>query len=134
MCYLFFACETGNTQVLIRGSATATSGTDALVFLPTAALATSPTTTTLPTAPVALNEVTTPVPAAVDFHDTPKHDKGFSFVCYRPSYRESLCSTDTDTCIGIGRIRIRGYGNFLKNPIHGYVYYLKNKIKNNSAY
>ena len=33
--------------------------------------------------------------------------------------------TDTDTCIGIGRIRIRGYGNFLKNPIRGYVYYLK---------
>ena len=32
-----------------------------------------------------------------------------------------LCSTDTDTRIGIGRIRIRGYGNFLKNPIHGYV-------------
>ena len=39
-----------------------------------------------------------------------------------------LSSTDIDTCIGIGRIRIRGYGNFLKNPIRGYVYYLKNKI------
>ena len=35
---------------------------------------------------------------------------------------------DTGTCIGIGRIRIREYGNFQKNPIHGYVYYLKNKI------
>ena len=33
----------------------------------------------------------------------------------------------TDMCIGIGRIRIRGYGNFLKNPMHGYVYYLKIK-------
>ena len=33
----------------------------------------------------------------------------------------NLCSTDPDTRIGIGRIRIRGYGNFLKNPIHGYV-------------
>jgi hypothetical protein len=89
MRYLFFACETGNTQVLICGSATATSGTDALMFLPTAALATSSTTTTLPTALVALNEVTTLVPAAVDFHDTLKRDKGFSFVCYRPSYRAS---------------------------------------------
>jgi len=38
-----------------------------------------------------------------------------------------LSCTDTDTCIGIGRIRIRGYGNFLKNPIRGYIYYLKNK-------
>ena len=25
-----------------------------------------------------------------------------------------LCSTDTDTCIGIGRIRIRGYVKFLQ--------------------
>jgi ribosome biogenesis protein Nip4 len=41
----------------------------------------------------------------------------------------TLSSTDTDTCIGIGRIRIRGYGNFIKNQIRGYVYYLKNKIK-----
>ena len=32
-----------------------------------------------------------------------------------------LCSTDTDTRIGIGKIRIRGYGNFLKKPIHGYI-------------
>ena len=32
-----------------------------------------------------------------------------------------LSSTDIDTCIGIGRIRIRGYGNFLKNPIRGYI-------------
>jgi hypothetical protein len=32
-----------------------------------------------------------------------------------------LSSTDTDTRIGIGRIRIRGYGNFLKNPIRGYI-------------
>jgi hypothetical protein len=40
-----------------------------------------------------------------------------------------LSCTDMDTCIGIGRIRIRGYGNFPKNPIRGYVYYLKNKIK-----
>ena len=39
-----------------------------------------------------------------------------------------LCCTDTDTCIGIGRIQIRGYGNFLNNPIRGYIYYLKNKI------
>ena len=31
-------------------------------------------------------------------------------------------------CIGIGRIWIRGYGNFLNNPIRGYIYYLKNKI------
>ena len=34
---------------------------------------------------------------------------------------DGLCSTDTDTCIGIGRIQIRGYGNFLKNPTRGYV-------------
>jgi len=27
-----------------------------------------------------------------------------------------LCDTDTDTCIGIGRIRIRGYGIFPKKP------------------
>ena len=33
----------------------------------------------------------------------------------------SLCSTDTDTCIGIGPIRIRGYVIFPKNPIRGYV-------------
>ena len=32
-----------------------------------------------------------------------------------------LCYTDTDTRIGIGRIRIRGYVNFLKKPIRGYV-------------
>jgi len=32
-----------------------------------------------------------------------------------------LSGTDTDTCIGIGRIRIRGYGNFPNNPIRGYV-------------
>ena len=32
-----------------------------------------------------------------------------------------LCSTDTDTCIGIGPIRIYGYVIFLKNPIRGYV-------------
>ena len=44
-----------------------------------------------------------------------------------------LCCTDTDTCIGIGRIQIRGYGNFLNNPIRGYVYYLKNKNNNNNA-
>ena len=31
-------------------------------------------------------------------------------------------------CIGIGRIRIRGYDNFLKKSIREYVYYLKNKI------
>jgi len=36
---------------------------------------------------------------------------------------------DMDKCIGIERIRIHEYDNFLKNPIHGYVYYLKNKIK-----
>jgi len=50
----------------------------------------------------------------------------FLFVCMVAA---ELCCTDTDTCIGIGRIRIRGYGNFLNNPIRGYVYYLKNKIK-----
>jgi hypothetical protein len=33
------------------------------------------------------------------------------------------------TFMGIGRIRIHGYGNFLKNPIRGYVYYLFKKIK-----
>ena len=44
------------------------------------------------------------------------------------SAKLQLGSTDTDTRFGIGRIRIRGYGNFLKNPIRGYVYYLKNKI------
>ena len=43
--------------------------------------------------------------------------------------QDKLCCTDTDTCIAIGRIRIRGYGNFLNNLIRGYVYYLKNKIK-----
>ena len=32
------------------------------------------------------------------------------------NYTGILCDTDTDTCIGIGRIRIRGYGNFLKKP------------------
>jgi len=37
------------------------------------------------------------------------------------SWGKKLSCTDTDTRIGIGRIRIRGYGNFLKNPIHGYV-------------
>ena len=36
--------------------------------------------------------------------------------------------TDTDTRIGIRKIRIHGYGIFPKNPIRGYVYYLKNKI------
>jgi hypothetical protein len=54
-CVIFFACQSGNTQVLNHGSATATGGTDALVSLPTAAPATSSTTTTLPTAPIALN-------------------------------------------------------------------------------
>jgi hypothetical protein len=29
---------------------------------------------------------------------------------------QSLSCTDTDTRIGIGRIRIRGYGNFPKKP------------------
>ena len=42
-------------------------------------------------------------------------------VCIIAFYPECLCSMDTDTRIGIGRIRIRGYGNFLKNPIRGYV-------------
>jgi hypothetical protein len=40
------------------------------------------------------------------------------------------------TCIGIGRIRIHGYDNFLKNPIRGYIYYLfkkSNKNNNNAS-
>jgi len=34
---------------------------------------------------------------------------------------KKLSCTDTDTRIGIGRIRIRGYANFPKKPIRGYV-------------
>ena len=36
--------------------------------------------------------------------------------CFRYRY-----APDTDARIGIGRIRIRGYGNFLENMIRGYV-------------
>ena len=32
-----------------------------------------------------------------------------------------LSSTNTDTCIGIGRIQIRGYGIFPKKTRYGYV-------------
>ena len=39
----------------------------------------------------------------------------------RRRWARRLCSTDTDTRIGIEKIRIRGYNNFLKNPIRGYV-------------
>ena len=38
-----------------------------------------------------------------------------------------LSSTNTDTCIGIGRIWIRGYGNFPNNSIRGYVLTIFNK-------
>jgi hypothetical protein len=34
---------------------------------------------------------------------------------------DKLCSTDTDTCISIRRIPIRGYVVFQKNLIHRYV-------------
>ena len=34
---------------------------------------------------------------------------------------------DMDTCIGIGSIRIHGYGNSQKKPIRRYVYYFLNE-------
>ena len=43
-----------------------------------------------------------------------------------------LCSTDTDTRIGIGPIRIRGYIIFPKNPIRGYVLVIFYKININA--
>jgi hypothetical protein len=45
----------------------------------------------------------------------------FSNFSSRRLTSHNLCSTDTDTRIGIGRIRIRGYANFPKNLIRGYV-------------
>jgi len=53
-------------------------------------------------------------------------------LLWRQREDSRLSSTDTDTCVGIGRIRIRGYGNFPNNPIRGYVLTIF-LINNNSA-
>ena len=48
------------------------------------------------------------------------------------SHGFKLCSTDTDTRIGIGPIQIRGYVIFPKNPIRGYVLVIFYKININA--
>jgi len=45
----------------------------------------------------------------------------YMFIHVFASPSTATCLGDTDTRIGIGRIRIHGYADFPKNPIHRYV-------------